>query len=339
MAYAFENLSALIRKIDWAKKPYTVEKAYLMSLFAALAYEHLPLMEIGYNWRAKVIPPLAYEEHLRQARTVNRAALQQYLQRVLQDSGLAEGEIAIEIVETIFAVYAVIKLRDIIIIAVRGSVYLYDWRINFTAGKFSLDPSRGFFHAGFYVETTKAQPELSEVLARMGVGKCGFEPKIYIAGHSLGGAITAILCGLWVNASPYHVLRNVDQDAVNVHMYVAHSAYAFGMPKFCDVEVRRRLRPVHHIRNRYDPVPSLPPARYGFVAHPENPIVLDYDWSAGDRLKASILYATSRTFGRLRVYGNHRIEKYWKRLAAQNGIEVPVAILPPDESLYSHLMP
>jgi hypothetical protein len=56
--YAFESLRNLLvnSSIDWADNRFDKKKAYVMSLFSALAYEHLPKYEIDYRRRAKSHP-------------------------------------------------------------------------------------------------------------------------------------------------------------------------------------------------------------------------------------------------------------------------------------------
>jgi hypothetical protein len=326
--YAFENLWHLLTnpQIDWADPKFDMKKAYVMSLFSALAYEHLSKYEIDHQRRAKVIPCLAYQEHLGTRSTVNIAALKRRL----------EG-FEVELIETEYAVYVIIKVRDLIVIAVRGTIpiYYYDLRADLNIRKvpFGNGNRRGFFHKGFYDEVVATGPQLLAVLVKLGAFPESPDPapKIYITGHSLGGAIAAILYGLWVRDDKGDWLR----PPFNIRPsdeYICHSAYTFGMPKFANTEIVQSFRRLFHVRNQHDPVPYLPP---GFAYDKTQEIILGPSGhTQTDPIKALAIVLWLNSFARLRMLKNHGIETYWTKLAGEIGADVPDRLMPPDPSLF-----
>jgi hypothetical protein len=248
-----------------------------------------------------------------------------------------------EIVETDYAVYAIIKIRDLVVIAVRGTVplYFFDWRIDLSTRKeyFSFGSARGFLHQGFYNETLASAPRLAEVLTRFGAFKSnGADMKVYVTGHSLGGAIAALLHGLWIRDQGTRMVTPAASSLNGANRYVTHSAYTFGMPRIADAEVARRLRGVYRVRNQYDPVPSLPPSLMGFVSDQSHEEILHpVKMNETDPVKAFATLLWIHSLGRARMLKNHAMENYWKDLARTISIEIPLGLLPPDPKLFSQI--
>jgi Lipase (class 3) len=243
----------------------------------------------------------------------------------------------IELIETDYAVYVIIKVRDLIVIAVRGTVplYYYDLRADLNIRKVLFDSGsrRGFFHKGFYDEVVATGPRLTAALQKLGASTedPNHAPKIYVTGHSLGGAIAAILHGLWVFDDEGAWLRppfNISPSDT----FICHSAYTFGMPKFANAEIIQSFRRLYHVRNRHDPVPCLPP---GFAHDETQEIVLEsHRGLQTDPVKAFAIILWLNSVGRARMLKNHGIETYWVKLAEDVGVEVPDRLMPPDPSLF-----
>ncbi|WP_082828677.1 lipase family protein (plasmid) [Tistrella mobilis] len=162
------------------------------------------------------------------------------------------------------AAYGVL-LQDFIFVGFRGTTNVADWSINlFGLGRTGLlkCPLQTEFylrryyypmpradvrvHAGFYrVSQALRRPVHDEIdkLQKKYRERHDKEPRIFLTGHSLGGAL-ALLSGIWI-----------EHEAV----------YTFGMPRVCEGDLVSELPPCHY---RYelegDPVTKVPFEWLGF---------------------------------------------------------------------------
>jgi hypothetical protein len=151
---------------------------------------------------------------------------------------------------------------------------------------------------------------------------------IYIAGHSLGGAIGAILHGLW----------SADRDAPLVSWekicsgvaardegFLSHSSYVYGAPRVCDADTLAVFRRNFSSRNLADPVPKMPPRFLGYCDLPDT-ITLDSTEPEIDGLSAfKIWFSYWRGYRELQ---NHFIDVYRKLLGELVGIHSPKELVP-----------
>lgn len=233
MAMPFPDISKYVDCVDWWNDDFEPAKAMVCCLFSQYAYEHVADFELTGTDRLKLIPYFDFIQLVRSRRTQNIRRL----------SAQGEGE-DMFVVETSRAVAIGIALPRLIVIAIRGTAPWYsypDWVTNLNHKKL---PVNGGLHRGFYEATKDLCYKLSYELRRWS----GRNLPIYITGHSLGGAMTGILFGLWNVATDFSFV-NLD----------ATSAYTFGMPRYGTPKAMATLRGPYHTYSPNDIVPTLPP--------------------------------------------------------------------------------
>jgi Lipase (class 3) len=81
-----------------------------------------------------------------------------------------------------------------------------------------------------------------------------------LTGHSLGGALSAIMQATWSMV----LSREFVQEGVVENRVSPHSCYTFGMPRYGDMRAVSSYRNPYHLYNDQDIVPSVPPRWLGF---------------------------------------------------------------------------
>ena len=235
---------------NWNDHNFDWKKAYVASLFAKIAYMHIPAYELKNVDRSNLIPCAEYREIIKEQ---NRIGVGQIL------SSAEFGEYFI--VERPQVVAIVIKIRDIIFISLRGTQQAYDWLVNLNVSKSRPYPDANssiYFHKGFHRAIASCMYEIYlGILQRFGFGE---KTTIYATGHSLGGALAAILYATWIdrfsNKWRFHHR--------NKHFLPIHACYTFGMPRFGNFDAVNHFKNPFHIYNQNDIVPNTPPKRLDF---------------------------------------------------------------------------
>lgn len=262
MSYAFKDFHDLVFPISASRNPVIRDPViiYLCALVAELAYHHVPKFEIDDQKRAKVIPCEGHNLIVNGGRSNN---VVQYIVGGEENSFVIEdrGVIAVGI-----------WANESLFIGFRGTVFLYDWKINLRASLVELgsnlshcpilldsfrrdDPESGYLagcivgrvHGGFAEEAFRISTRvLDKVRSRKKV------KHIFLSGHSLGGAVAGIA---------QHFLW---QEGKRI------STCIFGSPRYCDVSAYCSSLhwPPTQIQRPGDIVPSVPPRRMGYADHP-----------------------------------------------------------------------
>lgn len=238
--YAIDEVRALLGRADLAEGAGDPVVRYLCALFAELAYHHIPEWEIDDKHRAKVIPCEAYRT-LR-ARGVPRNVLDFLTQREFSEAFVAvdRGVIAVGV-----------AINDVLFIGFRGTTFLYDWKIN-KRSKFVPADARFYYrggrlHSGFAEEALRISLKIDAELRKKGLEK----RRMFISGHSMGGAVAAI--------------------ARNTPRLWKSTACIFGTPRYADLAAHAVWRPdlvPVHVRRAGDMVPTVPSKRRGYIDHP-----------------------------------------------------------------------
>lgn len=206
------------------------------SIVAHLAYCAIGADERERRNRAKVVPSHVFQELL-----------------ASEEFDLAEALASIdfvdvEVVRTRGFVAVIVPARDLFLIGVRGTQFAYDWLIN--AKVWKIADARGErFHRGFLREAE----ELTEALRERFYSR--FAPRIrrfrdgctiWLSGHSLGGAIAAII---------NHLELPLRTEA----------CYTFGSPRISNLAHLESLRPTFATHRQLDIVPHCPPKTLGYA--------------------------------------------------------------------------
>lgn len=141
----------------------------------------------------------------------------------------------------------ILETDDNIVIAFRGTSSPVDWIADMIARqqKFPFVRNAGWTHEGFTAIYRSARKQIFAILNRLPGHK-----KLYITGHSLGGAL-ATLCAI---------------DVAIHSQYSAPSVYTFGAPRTGDPAFVKAyhgvVRQSHRVYNLYDAVTQVPTLLY-----------------------------------------------------------------------------
>lgn len=233
LRYARKHLSAL----DWKDQNFDPVKAYCLALFSEVPYYKITEAEHERPHRAKVVPSVAHQNVVT-SRYVD-------FERLMQS---AEFE-RFHIITTRNFVAVAIQLNDLIVVTVRGTQFLYDWFINLNCKKIKYLESK--FHLGFCREAQILKYHLKNIF-----GQDLSDRRIILTGHSLGGAIAAIVAGTESISYYYDPFLSRDNKRF--------CCYTFAMPRYAPLETLLKSHNPYNTINHFDIVPRVPPTILGF---------------------------------------------------------------------------
>lgn len=237
---------------DWGERSFSWEKAYISSVFSQTAYKHIPEYELKNVDRANLIPCSSY-----------RTAFQVGKIQDFQFSS-NESDLPLLTFSGTLLVSVVLEVNQIVFISLRGTQQLYDWFVNLQISKVKSQLHMGcggggyWFHKGFYSAIVRELNKLSDTISE----RFGRQNNIYTTGHSLGGALAAILnakVGAWRKhrcCGPSQSYGRFRHDVIG--------CYTFGMPRYGDLDTVVDLPGPYHVYNKEDIVPTVPPRFLGY---------------------------------------------------------------------------
>ena len=251
MPHAFDEFHALISRLPTPIADGDPVVRYLCALVSELAYYHVPKFEIDEKKRANVVPCSGYTEIVRKGDPTD---VVQYLQ------GMDFSNVFVVVDRGIVAVG--ITIKNLLFIGFRGTVFLYDWKINLSASMVEVHAvswlaaratrlygvMSGYrVHRGFGEEAVRVA---ARIVDEMRERKIDQVDHVFLAGHSLGGAVAALTENFIGPASS--------------------STITLGTPRYCDVAgyFCSAVGPPTHVRRRGDIVPLVPPRSWGYADHP-----------------------------------------------------------------------
>lgn len=246
--YAIYEVHSLVGSLPSPIDDRSPTVRYLCALFAELAYYHIPQWEIDDKKRAKLIPCEAYRALVAGGRPTNLTHVFQQLELPRGFAVADRGVVAVGLV-----------LNRLLFVGFRGTQFLFDWRVNLRSklvpvnARFRLRPPfvfstvSGRLHSGFAEEALRIS---SRVLDAIRDSNLGAIDHVFLAGHSLGGAVAAI-CENFVRVA-------------------SNSVCIFGTPRYCDLAAYMTLpgAPPAQVRRPGDVVPTVPPKSFGYADHP-----------------------------------------------------------------------
>jgi hypothetical protein len=232
---------ALVRSINWNDNRFDQGKARCLALFSEISYYKITEEEYRRPRRAKVVPCETYQRAI-----VNGVRID--FDTVVRQIDFGD----FDIIQTHGFVAIVFYIGSLIIVAVRGTKFLYDWKANLRCGKIAIpinDSSRISFHSGFLKEAQLLTFHLYERIEhRLN------NSQIIIAGHSLGGAIAGILFGIGLER---HSFWGSSHREIN-------QCYAFAAPRYTEFTTLLRMKNPYNCINDFDIVPRVPPKILGY---------------------------------------------------------------------------
>lgn len=311
--YAIHEVHSLVSGLRFPIDDRTPVVRYLCALFAELAYYHIPQWEIDGKKRAKLVPCEAYQALVARGRSTNLNTLFQQLDLPRGFAVADRGVVAVGLV-----------LNRLLFVGFRGTQFLFDWRVNLrsrlvpvSAGfrmrpPFVFSTVSGGLHSGFAEEATRISMRVLDAIHDSSLGDID---RVFLTGHSLGGAVAAI-----------------SENFVKV---APTSVCVFGAPRYSDLSayVSSPDGPPTQIRRPGDVVPTVPPRILGYTDHPYEfstsgaPYIdpAPYASSLGDFVRW-----TQFLWGR---FEPHNMETYRNEVGATAGAQGAMASLAPVEKL------
>lgn len=285
-----QGLWPIINKADWESTSFNREKAYLCCNFSRLAYLEIPDYELKNSKRIKLVPCSIYQELIKTGKSHDLKIW------------LTGTDFNVDFIITReFAIIIGFRIKNILIVCIRGTANLYDVFIDL---KFKIHTySKQYnikFHLGFYKAISECFEDLFQQIRINSKENC----LTYITGHSLGGAMGAILYTLWTN--------NLIGTSIPTYKDKI-SCYSFGMPKYGNKNfiINQSL---YHIYNPMDMVPRLPPTWLGYkeTSHEYSLNDLSFERKMS-REKVSIAKWVINMLT-MRIFRNHGIELYGQNI-------------------------
>lgn len=249
------RILSLAYQQDWKDESFSLIKAHVCVELSSIVYEDVQYYELKKASRIHLFASDTYRGLIAN-RTTN---------------SILDGLTEVNLDAKFFAVrgrYALVLgtiFRDVVILAIRGTVFrqLWDWKANIDAEKYHvrggphfhlLNFDDQFFHRGFYESIIPQFASISDHIKR---NSSGNDLKVVWTGHSLGGAMAAV--GYAIHAASHTriwLAENFPGHAV--------CAYTFGMPRYCGLGSVCSFPGPHHIYRKEDLVPTVPLRKMGF---------------------------------------------------------------------------
>lgn len=235
---------------DWSSNSFSWEKCFVASVFAAIAYEEIPVFELKKAKRTKLIPCERYQVHI---------ASWNETQKKASISNLDLGGSDTEVIIRNHVVITITKLTNVIFVALRGTTLSFsDFKADLDCRKIK-HPFGGAtvkIHKGFYNAVLQCY---DETIARLNAINENNIP-IYVTGHSLGGAMATIFHARMIQDSNFPFLYSSQSRS----KIPSTACYSFGMPRVGNSNTNIFLAQPYHVYNEFDAIPTLPPTFIGF---------------------------------------------------------------------------
>lgn len=225
------NLYNYINGTDWHDDSFSAQKSFVCSEVSKLIYEYKP---------QKVKDRINFYKIDQSTLNVKNQHVQKFVSLLF-----SRDYRVLFVLETRSSVTIGISFGRVVIIASRGTSYYKDWLINLNIKKVPTPVGNLCLHKGFNniaeLSKYKIWNEIFDIS----------EP-VYFTGHSLGGALSAIL---------YFKFRFQNKRGVNISNI--KSAYTFGMPRISNINASQ-FNKIFHFYNNLDIVPKVPMEILGF---------------------------------------------------------------------------
>ena len=294
------------RRVDWRDQHFTPEKAYVCAVLANVAYLELTDYELTHHKYVKLIPSLCYREVV--ARGINIDLRQFLSQAEFRD---------VFVIPTEHLIVVGMVQNDVIFIALRGTRFfaLSDWLIDLHSRSVPtyVNGIPGAFHSGFYLHITQCIEQIADAVSKR---QSSPPMPVYVVGHSLGGAMAAILHAL-DNTHFASYYRGGSEISVNIN---TTCSYTYGMPRYGNEPMVYQLRSPYCLINENDVVPTVPPKWLDYADAPDRWRLSDNGTLVPASHKIPWLLSAAKRLYLLRGLSRHRIENYVKFLAKTVGV-------------------
>lgn len=215
-----------------------VPRALCAVIVAQISYCFITDDERQRRNRAKVVPSEWYYELIQKERL--------NIVEILRSSDIPN----IEFFSNKYFVVIAFRLGDIVFVGIRGTQFAYDWmkNIKYFKTKDSYFGTSSEFHRGFYNEAVELDQALSEYFrSTVKDNNLAKNTKLCICGHSLGGAIAALILQS----------RSMHEETF---------CYTFGAPRITNKLGQDNISQPVAFRQALDIVPNCPPKLGGYYS-------------------------------------------------------------------------
>lgn len=272
-------------RCDWDDLGFALPKAALGAILSQIAYCAVRNDEREAATRAKLVPSELFQRIVAAGTDIDIATI------------AAQAELRVEIVSTATLVAAVVKRSDLVLIAIRGTQFMYEWKIDAQADKWHLRDDDHFLHTGFFKDALTLSARLHRALRAYSADDAQ-TVRIAIFGHSLGGAVAAIL-KLW----GIEEIGGARYDG-----YAIDHCYTYGAPRIASERLVTQLR-TYAVRRAGDLVPSVPPTAMGYADYLEQFTCSGLDWRARTATVGMLTHLGNK-IRRANPVSQHSIEGY-----------------------------
>ena len=316
MQYAFDEFRSLVSRLPSPIPDGDPIVRYICALISELAYYHVPKFEIDGRKRAKLIPCDGHAEIIRRGMATSAIQYIQPLDFPGSFVVIDRGIVAVGI-----------SVNKLLFIGFRGTMFLYDWKVNLSSSLVELNGriifdgpfvrrfsgwGGGRVHRGFAEEAVRISARIMDAMREQQTGEIDH---IFLTGHSLGGAVAAL--------------------AENFFPRGSISTCIFSSPRYCNVSAyySAPVGPPTQIQRSGDIVPLVPPKGMGYADHP-----YQFDTN-GSSIVSPIssswffhfLWLAALFVGRR--FEPHSMESYRRELGNTAGVQSAHARLAPFEKL------
>jgi hypothetical protein len=266
-SYAIDKATRLIRDLAPPLDGRNPMLRYISALFAELTYYHFNDWEMDRQKRIKRVPCEVYRQLLAQGRSANVLAILRRADQPPENTFVIVGPGVVIVGQ---------RIGSYLFIGIRGTRFWPDWKINLQSWPMHADcrcpwlggrcpticwgcSQTGKVHRGFQREACWA---VGAIVHEMRRRKMDVD-RVFLSGHSLGGAISAIM------------REPLEQTLVVKFLpSVQVSACVFGAPRYGDARVVKRSawNPIVQVRRHGDMVPTVPPRFLGYADY-----LVEYD--------------------------------------------------------------
>jgi|GEM_PF-6197903 len=259
-----------INKTSWDDAWFDPVKAHICCRLSQLSYLAIPKYEFEKRGRFKIIPSKEYQRIMRGGIT-GAILTQEKLSRLISQTIYNDEAPSAFVISGAQVVHVGVRVNNIVFVAVRGTAQLYESSKLYDIGlDLNVRNVRIFdnilLHKGFYSAAMENLQCLYKRIHELANDRS--DVKVIFTGHSLGGAIAAILTNhfqkLLPNADrayyPFIAKKWTQHNQISFrHNLSLHSSYTFGTPRIMNLAGTSYLMSPYTICHTSDIIANMPP--------------------------------------------------------------------------------
>jgi hypothetical protein len=259
-----------INKTNWDDEWFDPVKAHICCRLSQLSYLAIPKYEFEKRGRFKIIPSDEFQRIMRGGIT-GAILTEEKLSRLISQTIDNDEAPSAFVISGAQLVHVGVRVNNIVFVAVRGTAQLYESSKLYDIGlDLNVRKVRIFdnilLHKGFYSAAMENLQCLYKRIHDLANGRS--DVKVIFTGHSLGGAVAAILTNhfqqLLPNADwayyPFIAKKWIKHNRIPFRDNLSlHSSYTFGTPRIMNLAGASYLMSPYTICHTSDIIANMPP--------------------------------------------------------------------------------